>query len=277
MKSMIFNIVAAVVLACSLAACSSAGSSQAPSSNTTSSASALSESTAASEGSADSASSDAVQDSTVASGESADVDGGWQASGNYNDSALSAEQKDLFKRALDAMPDQGSYDPVAVLADQVVAGTNYAYLAKETSMAPEDPKTWAVAVVYNDLEDKAKITSVASIDLTDISTLSETPQERLAGGWNVLEAPEGIALPQDAKEAFDKAMEGYNGVAPHPLALLGTQVVAGTNYLFLCVSKPLAVDDAPGLFVATIYKDPSNACSVSSMAAFDLLAYVGAN
>lgn len=272
MKRTIIGMAAAVVLACSLAACSSGGSGQAGSSDASSAASASSESAAAVE-SGSAAASDAA--SSAASSASEAVDGGWQASGDYSGSALTGEYKELFQQALDAMPDQGSYDPVVVLADQVVAGTNFAYLAKETSMAPEDPNTWAVAVVYNDLEGKAEMTSVASIDLADVSTLAETPQEPQVGGWNVHEVPEGIELPPAAKEAFDKAMEGYSGVAPYPLALLGTQVVAGTNYLFLCVSKPQAAGESPELFVATIYQDPSDACSVSSMAPFDLIAYVG--
>ena len=39
-------------------------------------------------------------------------------------------------------------------------------------------------------------------------------------------------IPEEAKEAFDKAFEGFVGSKVEPFALLGTQVVKGVNYIF---------------------------------------------
>ena len=53
--------------------------------------------------------------------------------------------------------------------------------------------------------------------------------EPLAGGWE--NAPhEAVELPADAQAAFDEALEGLDGAAYTPVALLSTQVVAGMNY-----------------------------------------------
>lgn len=45
-------------------------------------------------------------------------------------------------------------------------------------------------------------------------------------------------ISHDARKAFDAAMHGLVGVGYKPLAV-ATQVVAGTNYCFLCEATPV--------------------------------------
>ena len=75
--------------------------------------------------------------------------------------------------------------------------------------------------------------------------------------------------------AFDKAQQGYAGVGFTPIALLGTQVVAGTNYKFLCDGTAAVQNPAAELYVVTVYEDPSGNAEISSAEAFDLLYYIG--
>lgn len=58
----------------------------------------------------------------------------------------------------------------------------------------------------------------------------------LTGGWT---ATEDAAVTEDALSAFTKAMDGFVGSTVEPVALLGTQVVAGLNYCFLCRVTPV--------------------------------------
>lgn len=79
-----------------------------------------------------------------------------------------------------------------------------------------------------------------------VSALAEEPM--LAGGWTASETPE---VTEDARAAFDKAMEDFVGVGYEPVALLGTQVVAGLNYCLLC--KAVTVTLEPRTFYALVY------------------------
>ena len=76
--------------------------------------------------------------------------------------------------------------------------------------------------------------------------------EPAAGGWAV-NAEDPTLIPEEALEAFNKATEELVGCDYEPIALLGSQVVAGTNYCLLCETT-LAVPDAqPGYALVYFY------------------------
>lgn len=77
----------------------------------------------------------------------------------------------------------------------------------------------------------------------------------LVGGWQPVPA-EARVLPEDARAAFDKATAGLTGAAYTPVALLSTQVVAGTNYCILCQITPVVPDAVPAWNLVYIYADP---------------------
>lgn len=73
----------------------------------------------------------------------------------------------------------------------------------------------------------------------------ETP---LAGGW---QAAEDMTVTPEAQQALDKALEGFAGSSITPVALLGTQVVAGINYCLLCKIAPVVPN--PQFHYALVY------------------------
>lgn len=77
-------------------------------------------------------------------------------------------------------------------------------------------------------------------------------EEPLLGVWYAnVEHP--TEIPQDVLDAFDAAAENLTGCVYKPIALLGSQVVAGTNYCLLCETT-LAVPDAqPGYALVYFY------------------------
>ena len=90
------------------------------------------------------------------------------------------------------------------------------------------------------------------------------------GGWTVY-SEDPTAIPEDVKEAFDKALDGLVGCTYDPIALLATQVVSGTNYCLLCRCT-VVTPDAPESFVLMyIYKNLEGECSILSIqdVAFD--------
>lgn len=76
----------------------------------------------------------------------------------------------------------------------------------------------------------------------------------MAGGW-MAPAENNSYLTKEQEDIFAKAMEGHLGVDIKPIALLGTQVVAGMNYAFLCEKTPVTPNAETGLAVVTIYAD----------------------
>lgn len=82
---------------------------------------------------------------------------------------------------------------------------------------------------------------------------------QLMGGW---QATTDTAIDEDAQAAFDAAMEGLLGVEYEPIDLLATQVVAGTNYCFLCRATVVVPDAVPGYAFVYVYKDLSGKAEI---------------
>ena len=76
--------------------------------------------------------------------------------------------------------------------------------------------------------------------------------EPLAGGWT---PAEDFSVTDERKAVFDKGMAALLGVDYEPLAYLGSQVVAGTNHVFL-VKGTAVVPEAPASYaLAYLYED----------------------
>lgn len=65
-----------------------------------------------------------------------------------------------------------------------------------------------------------------------VAAVTVSTEEPAVGGWEF--SAEALADNPQAQEAFTLATEQLVGANYEPLALLGTQVVAGTNYCILC-------------------------------------------
>ena len=97
----------------------------------------------------------------------------------------------------------------------------------------------------------------------------EVPAEAegmLSGGWAAAADP---AITDEVKAVFDKGMEGLVGVDYVPVALLGTQVVAGTNYAFLCQGTVVVPDAVPAWKIVFLYQDLEGSVSILNIADFD--------
>ena len=97
------------------------------------------------------------------------------------------------------------------------------------------------------------------------------------GGYNVNAGLVGVALPGEAQAAFNKAMDAIEGATYDPIALLGTQVVSGTNYAILCRVTPIVTDGTSELAVVTVYADLNGNAEIMSAEPFDLTAVAGGN
>ena len=164
--------------------------------------------------------------------------GGWTAA---EDTALTDDQRSLFEKALEGLAGVG-YEPVAYLGSQVVAGLNHCFLCKATVVYPGTEPTYKLVYIYEDLDGNAS--------LTDVVDLLGDGSEALPGGWSIAE---DAAMSEDVQAAFDKAMESLLGVDYEPVAVLGSQVVAGMNYKILCKATVVSPEAKTGYALVTIY------------------------
>ena len=111
-----------------------------------------------------------------------------------------------------------TYAPVAYLGSQLVNGTNHAILCEQTVITGTDTKN-AVLVILNEKEEGMSLVSITPI------LESGAP----LGGIAVNVTTD---IPAEAKAAFDEMFAQFVGSKVKPFALLGTQLVHGTNYFF---------------------------------------------
>ena len=169
--------------------------------------------------------------------------GGWERT---ESPAVTDELNTLMEKALKDL-DGASYTPVAYLATQVVAGRNHAVLCRVAPVIPDPVETYAVVILYEDLEGNVTIT-----DVQDFGAETNLYDEDMVGSWKQPESPE---ITEEASSAFEKAMEGFTGVGYVPVALLGTQLVAGMNYRYVCEATTVTSDAETSYALVTVYQD----------------------
>ena len=107
-----------------------------------------------------------------------------------------------------------------------------------------------------------------AVMLFSLAACGQKKEEPAAvGGWTLNDSGE---LSAEAKAAFDKAMEGLMGVNYTPVALLGTQLVSGTNYSILAEATVVYPDAQPYYAVVTVYEDLQGKAEIRNIAALDL-------
>ena len=172
-----------------------------------------------------------------------EIDGGWTRAGSP---VITDDFNKVFDKAVSEF-DGVDYTPVAYLASQVVAGSNHCVLCKATPVVPDAKTTYAIVYVYEDLEGNAEITEIISS-----SADAQTAEGDIVGGWAETGSPE---MTDDARKALEKACETLTGAEYTPVALLATQIVAGTNYRIVCESRPSVPFPECGYVIVTVYAD----------------------
>ena len=190
--------------------------------------------------------------------------GGWGTVLTEKQTIMSEEILNIFNEAKENYNDK-DLKVVALLAEQVVSGKNYMFLAKTNN-------AYKIVVVYNDLEGKSKITSVENFDYTKFTNedIANNSKE-LSGGWIVNIPSKPIMLDEKIQGIFDDAVSKVTGIMYYPIAVLGKQNVSGTNYAVLCYAKP--DNNTNSIYLITLYEDLNNTHEIVSQAYVDLSKY----
>lgn len=104
-------------------------------------------------------------------------------------------------------------------------------------------------------------TAAGNENVTEKATGGE--EEMIVGGWSV----SSMEITDAHKELFKKAQETLTGAVYTPIALLGTQVVAGKNYRFLCYKEASVseLNAEPVYAIVVIYEDLKNNASITEI------------
>ena len=137
-------------------------------------------------------------------------------------------------------------------------------LAVLVNSAEEDPDGWGILTLRG-----SECLGYRPLSVTMYETAEENPLAGDADGWTIPARTEGLRLPESAEKTWQEAaQEAGQAEALQPVALLGTQVVAGTNYRILC-----AGEDA--LYMATIWhRVDGNPAELTSVEMLNLPLYL---
>lgn len=183
--------------------------------------------------------------------------GGWQQAASPE---ITAEIKEVCDKAF-KNADGVSYTPVAYLAGQVVAGTNYAVLCRACPIAPQSTETYAVVKIFRSLKNECKITEVIDSGIpTNIRS-----ERNLVGGWQQADSP---VITEELRSMFAGAFKPPADAAYRPLALLSTQVVSGMNYCFFCEKTPDPHPSSGSYTFVWLYRDAQGRTEITDIEHF---------
>ena len=89
----------------------------------------------------------------------APVTGGWTCT---TDSTITEEAQSVFNKAMEGLVGV-NYEPVDLLATQVVAGLNYCFLCRTSPVIPDSIPGYALVYIYEDLQGNAEILDTQEI------------------------------------------------------------------------------------------------------------------
>ena len=179
-----------------------------------------------------------------------EIVGGWSSPDSVK---LTDEATNALKKATEKLAG-GTYEPIALLGTQVVAGTNYRLLCTFTPATEGADASYTIVTVYEDLEGNAEITEILNSD-AKVNVTAEV----IDGGWVAPETPD---VTEEAGKALQAAVSQMVGAQYNPLALMGTQVVAVTNYCLLCEITPVVENPESHYSVVTVYQGADGTTSV---------------
>ena len=176
--------------------------------------------------------------------------------------------KAAFDEAIDGL-DGVSYQPLAWVLDQLVAGRNYWFIVLKSATTPNAKEELSLMCVYDALDAPAVILSESDFKLTEYITdeIDTTVKERFSAAVHVPEDGGLTMMPQELASATSKAFNDFKELDLRALACLGTQSVAGTNYALVCEGTKGENSD---LFLVVLYCDLKGNASVKSVCPIEI-------
>ena len=185
----------------------------------------------------------------------APVLGGWRAA---ESNEISEQLRTLFDKAMEGLVGV-SYEPLAYLGSQTVAGTNHSLLCGAQVVAPGAQPYYAIVTLYEKPDGSVEIADIAGLTPAGDFDENAGSAEQIPGSWTVCSNSEaGFA-------AFEKAKNALLGVDYTPVWVLGSQVVAGTNYSLLCRAQTVTPGAEAGYVLARVYEKLDGSAEITEI------------
>lgn len=172
--------------------------------------------------------------------------GGWKVNNGKLSLEENAEAKATFEKATEGLTGY-EYEPIALLGTQIVSGTNYSILARGKAVVPDAEPSYEIITIYEDLEGTAEILGEKA--------LVGGEGEEAVGAFTANDGEYDFSKNAEVKAIFDKAFDGLVGASYEAVAYLGSEMVAGTNYLALFRETPTVPDAEPSFVLVTVHED----------------------
>ena len=144
------------------------------------------------------------------------------------------------------------YEPIAYLGSQLVNGTNHAVLAKQILVCGKDVEN-VVLVIFHETKEGVTVSNIERVVESGAEFGGVTVNVEVAGEIN-----------KTAQELFDNAFAGFVGSKVTPIALLGTQITRGTDYIFACELSALYPESVSKVSLVTV-NDLDNSISFADL------------
>ena len=180
--------------------------------------------------------------------------GGWSVPASHE---VTEEHKKIYKDACSKYDGTGSsHEPVALLATQLVAGTNYCFYCQSTVKSSKGPLS--PVIVYINVNPSGE----ADFINTDRDFFYDNKGEVVPGGWENAADP---SITEDIKKIMSKATETITGEEYEPVAYIASQVVAGKNHAILCKATPSTkgLSNEAKYVILTIYENLDGKCEIT--------------
>ena len=189
---------------------------------------------------------------------------------------ITEDDKAIINSVLNNTNDGVTYEPVALLATQLVQGLNYRYLCRKSVIAPEAKTTYSVVEVNVDTDGNVTLHSaVEGISGIYDTTREACPAEVIPGGWARAENPAIITDGMDYSKIIENASAELVGATYKPVALVETQASA-LQFLLICEYEIPGTDPGDNLeyaFVTVAVSPDFTSAEIKDIQAFyDIMA-----
>ena len=130
------------------------------------------------------------------------------------------------------------------------------------------------------------ITAVIAVLITGLLVLTGCEEKKeqnnitesiIAGGWKTILTNAKVNMDESVTKIFESAKSDYTALELDPVALLGSQVVAGTNRMFLAKGYQKGEETSAKYKIVIVYTDLQNKSSITSVTDFDYSKYTHEN
>lgn len=147
----------------------------------------------------------------------------------------------------------------------VVLGLSMALVACNGGKGSEKASTTADSTAIADgKEATSERNGTAAAKENTEGTTVAMEEQSIVGGWSMNESNFSPKDNKDAMEVFQKATNGLTGYRYEVVSVLGSQVVSGTNYAYLCKGERVVPDANPVYLLLYVYEDLSGNVEILS-------------